>query len=643
MLAQNPANPPPEQTGDQNLNKLSLRELMDVEVTSVSRQPEKLLEVPSAVQVITNEDMHRSGATRIPEALRLADNLDVAQKNSHDWGISARGFNTELANKLLVMIDGRTVYTPLFSGVFWSQQDYLLEDLDRIEVVSGPGGSVWGANAVNGVISILSKSARETQGVYAEAGGGNVLQSFAGARYGGVLAPGVYYRVFGKFINDGHEVLPAGTSFPDSWRRRQGGFRIDSERSAQNTLTLQGDLYGVRDNLPAGEDTSSGRNILARWVHTVSPSSDLELQSYYDHTHIAQPAPPLVINGRVFAPAGLFRDDLDTYDVDFQHRIRSGEKNNLIWGLGYRTTRDVSGNAPSLGFLPEHLTQNLFSGFAQDEVALHRNVFLTIGSKVEHNDYTGFEIEPSIRLQWNWNSEQTFWGAVSRAVRAPSRIDRDLSNGVPPFFVLLTGGRDFSSESVIAWETGWRAKLGSRADASVSLFYNHYQDVRSTSFTPTTLFPLFFANNLEGETHGLEVSTTWQATGSWRLHAGYALLEEHLQVKPGRTDVNNALNEVSDPRQHLSLRSSMDLPHRVGVDLMLRWVGDRPGHNGPTPGTLDGYVDLDARIGWYAAKQVELSLVGQNLLHDHHPEYGFPTAVRAEIRRSMLGRVAWRF
>jgi iron complex outermembrane receptor protein len=626
------------------LKKLSVEQLMDLEVTSVSRGPEKLSGTASAIQVVTGDEIRRSGAASIPEALRLAGNLDVAQKNSHDWGISARGFNTELANKLLVMIDGRTVYTPLFSGVVWDVQDCLLEDIDRIEVISGPGGTLWGANAVNGVINIISRSARDTQGLYVEGAGGSVLRGLGGVRYGGVMAPGVYFRVYGKYSDRGDEVLPGGNSSADSSRKYQGGFRLDAGTSPQNTLTLQGDVYSGRDQLPAGgDDQTSGGNLLGRWAHVFSAESDLSLQLYYDRTHFSEPVPKLAIGTLTLAPAGTFKDDLDTYDLDFQHRFRIGGRSHVVWGFGYRLTRDVVTNAPALAFFPARLNQSLISGFAQDEVPLGKDWSLTFGTKVEHNDYSGLEVEPSVRLQWIATPDQSLWAAVSRAVRRPSRIDRDLSEGAPPYFVLLAGGQGFTSEKVTAYELGHRAHFGPNIATSFSAYYNDYDDVRSTAPNPKTIFPFFFENNLKGETHGFEFTADWQALAGWRLHASYNLLREHLRIKPGQTDINNALNETSDPRQQFSLRSSVDLPHAVEFDTEWRRVDARPGHNGPTPASLPGYFELNARLGWRPLKNLELSVVGQNLLHNHHPEYGLPGPATVEIQRSVYGKVVWRF
>jgi iron complex outermembrane receptor protein len=619
------------------LKQLNVEDLMNIQVTSVSRHPEKLIETASAIQVITQEDIRRSGATSIPEALRLADNLQVAQKGSHDWAVSARGFNTELGNKLLVMIDGRTVYTPLYSGVFWDVQDYLLEDIDRIEVISGPGGALWGANAVNGVINIITKSAADTQGLYAEAGGGSQPQDFAGARYGGALAPGTLFRVYGKYFNRNAEVLANGNSASDAWEQGRGGFRVDSERSAQDRLTVQGDIYGGREGMQTGGTTyTSGDNILARWTHDVSEQSDLSLQSYFDQTHLTDPVAALPFAG---APAGILHDDLTTYDVDFQHRFRLGPANRIVWGVGFRRTHDVVGNAPAVAFFPAVLDHNMYSMFVQDEILVRKNLSFTLGTKLEHYDYTGVEVEPDARLSWKISSDQAVWAAISRAVRTPSRIDRDLSEAAPPYLVVVTGGRNYRSETVMAYELGYRAQLNSRFSTSISGFYNVYDDVRSVSVTPKTIFPYYFANNLAGHNYGLEFSGNYHVLDRWSLHAGYTLLKEQMHVQPGQIDINNARYETADPQHQLSLRSSLNLPGRVELDAGLRWVDTL--HN--TTGTVPSYFELDTRLAWHAGERLELSIVGQNLLHNHHPEYGLSGPMRVEIQRSVYGKLAWRY
>ena len=632
-----------DEVSTSDLKNLSVEDLMNIEVTSVARHPEKLRNAASAIQVITQEDIRRSGATSIPEALRLADNLQVAQKNSHDWAISARGFNTDLANKLLVMIDGRTVYTPLYSGVFWDVQDYLLEDIDRIEVISGPGGALWGANAVNGVINIITKSAKDTQGVYAEAGGGSQPQDFTGLRYGGALDADTAFRVYGKYFNRGAEVLANGDSASDSWRQGRAGFRMDSEPSADDRLTLQGDYYDGRENEQTGGTVAnSGANILGRWTRTVSSESDFSLQGYIDQTHFSDPVAPLTVSGLQFSPAGTLYDDLTTYDVDFQHRFSLGPLGRVVWGLGYRRTHDAVIEAPALGFFPAVLNQNLYSGFVQDEIAVLKNVSFTVGTKLEHNDYTGFEFEPDARLSWALNSSQVLWAAVSRAVRTPSRIDRDLSEGTPPYLILLKGGADFTSEALLAYELGYRVQLNSAFTASVSSFYNQYNDVRSTGFTPATILPLYFANSLEGDTYGLEFSGNYQVTEGWSLHAGYTLLRENLRVKPGEYDLDNALNETADPRGQFSIRSALNLPRRTELSAALRWVDTLHTNNGPTPGTVPSYFELDTRVAWHVNSRLELSISGENLLHNRHTEYGFPDPSRPEIERSAYAKLSWR-
>jgi iron complex outermembrane receptor protein len=627
------------------LKQLSVEQLMDLDVTSVTRYPAKLLDAPSAIQVVTGDEIIRYGATSLPEALQLADNLEVAQKNSHDWAIGARGFNTALDNKLLVMIDGRTVYSPLFSGVFWDVQDVLLADLDRIEVVSGPGGALWGANAVNGVINITTKGAQATPGLYVESGGGGPeLRDFTAARYGGTLAPGVYFRVYGKYTDRGDELTDAGSKADDSWSQDRGGFRLDAGTDGPDTVTLQGDFYHGDENVETGGTAQvSGGNILGRWSHRSPDDSTTSLQAYYDRTTLDDPIPALALGALKLAPAGILTDGLDTYDLDFQRHFALGDANRWVWGLGYRQTRDALVGAPALTFLPSILDQNLFSAFAQDEIALAPAVFLTVGTKVEHNDYTGVELEPNVRLRWNPTPKQMLWTAVSRAVRAPSRTDRDLREAAPPDFLLLEGSSAFVSEKVIAYELGYRAELDAKAAASLSAFYNDYTDVRSTSFTPATVVPLFFANNLEGETHGLEFSGSYQALPGWQLRAGYDLLLENIGVKPGATDINDAHNETADPEHQFSVTSSLDLPGSVTLDVRLRWVGALVINSGATLGTVPSYHELNVRLAWRPVSRLELSLVGQNLLHASHPEYGFPGPGQEEIQRNLYGEAVWRY
>jgi iron complex outermembrane receptor protein len=619
------------------LKRLSLEELMSVEITSVSGYNEKLTDAASAVQVVTGEEIRRSGATTLPEALRLAPNLNVAQKNSHDWGISARGFNTELANKLLVLMDGRTLYTPLFSGVRWDVQDYLLQDLARIEVISGPGSTLWGVNAVNGVINITSKPAADTQGWYVEGLGGVQFGQGFGIRYGGTLTPTAQYRVYAKYTDREGEVFANGLDAPDAWDRAQTGFRIDADTGADTRVTVQGDAYTGTEGFPEGGAASvNGGNLLGRWSRNLADGSDMRLQFYVDHTHLRQPATS------PFAASGFFTDDLDTYNLDFQHHLTLADRHELVWGLGYRLTQDRSISAPSLGFDPANLSQQLFSAFAQDEITLAPNVSATIGTKLEHTSYTGYEVEPGVRLQWKVASDDLLWLAVSRAVRTPSRVDREIRQPSQTI-VVLQGSEDFRSETLIAYEAGYRAQFGSQFYTSFATFYNRYDHIRSARLTPTTIIPIVFANDLEGDTYGFELTANYQPIEWWRLTAGFNLLKEDLRVKTGGTDLNNALNETSDPTHQASLRSSMDLPHEMTFDAQLRWVDTLHNNVVGVVGTVPRYFELDVRWAWQITPHWEFSLVGHNLLHDQHPEFGITGPTRVEIQRSAYAKVAWQY
>ncbi len=634
--------------------KMSLEQLMNLDVTSVSKQPQPYGEAPAAIEVITNDEICRSGASSIPEALQLADNLEVAQKGSHDWSISARGFNTDLSNKLLVLIDGRSVYSPLFSGVFWDAQDYLLEDIDRIEVISGPGGTLWGANAVNGVINITSKSAKDTQGIYVEGGGGYELQNFEAGRFGGQISSDIFYRVYGKYDVRGDEVLSNGNLADDSWTDGQGGFRIDAGNASSENFTLQGDIYYNVENISTGGvEYKNGGNVLGRWTRTFSDDSNMSLQLYYDHSYFNDPVPESFLASFVAAPAGILTDSQDTFDLDFQHHFHLDDHNNFSWGFGYRNTNDVTQAAPGLAFNPSSLDQSLYSVFAQDEIGLLSNLFLTAGSKVEHNDYTGYEFEPSARLKWDLAEGQMLWAAVSRAVRMPSQVDTD-EEGLTPnlkalhITSLIDGSAGFESEVLIAYEMGYRSQLSKNLSTSISTFFNNYTDIRSTGITPTgplKELPFVFQNNLLAQTWGVEWTADYQLLDWWRLHAGYDLLNEDVWVAPGQIDLNKGLNETADPSNQIFVRSSMDLPGNLELDPAFRWI-DSFVYNtgGGAPGTVPSYAELNVRLAWHTTENLEFSVVGQNLLHPYHLEYVISSpAPTEEISRSVYGKVALKF
>ncbi|MCE0499620.1 MAG: TonB-dependent receptor [Methylacidiphilales bacterium] len=660
------ASAPPGDAQSSNVYKnMSLQELMNQNVTSVSGTPQPYGEAPAAIQVITNNDILRSGASSLPEALRLADNLEVAQDNAHDWNISARGFNAMSGDKLLVLIDGRAVYTPILAGVSWDVENVMLEDLDRIEVVSGPGGTLWGANAMNGVINIVSKSAQDTQGWYMEGAGGSELRDAGAIRYGGTLAPDVYYRVYGTYFDRNGEVYTDGAAANDAWSEGRGGFRIDTAGSSDDKYMLEGEYYNGAAGDPSFPSTNeteveSGGHLLGRWTHTFSADSDMSLQVYYDRVNSSTPEPASAFAPTV-VPAGIATEYLDTADVSFQHNIQVGDRNKVTWGAGYRFYHDVADNSPAVEILPATQDLNVFNIFGQDEIKLLDNLFFTLGTKVEHNDFTHFEYEPSARLQWNFTPTQMLWAAVSRAVRTPSIGERSLYEPTglpdaplphPPFppgysypQSLLDGSTSFTSEKLLAYELGYRAQLDSQISGSISTFYNFYSDIRSTSLSSASTLdlPIYLQNNLQGETYGIEVSSDYQMLDWWRWHAGYDYLQEHIHVAPGQIDFTNALNETADPKNQVFLRSSMDLPENMDFDLNGRFIDSLTINNAATAASVPSYFELDARLAWHPTKDLEISIVGQNLLQGQHAEYGFPGPDQVQIERSVYGKIAWHF
>jgi iron complex outermembrane receptor protein len=604
------------------LKKLSVEELMSIEVTSVSRRSEKLYETASAIQVITQEDIHRFGATRLPEALRLATNLEVAQVDAGQWAISARGFNSTSGNKLLVLIDGRTVYSPLFAGMFWDIQDVLLEDVERIEVISGPGGALWGANAVNGVINIITKRASESHGFLAEGGGGKELRGFGSVRYGGAVSSKTNLRVYGKYSERDGAVFANGEDMDSDWNLGQGGFRLDSEPSDADMLTLQGDYYQTETFVAAIRDIvteTKGGNVLGRWSHTFSETSNLSVQFYYDRVHRST--------------TGSFDDILNTYDIDWQHRFLIGERHDIVWGAGYRQVRD-NFESGTLTFVPQHLSLPTYSAFVQDEIALQKErVYLTIGSKVLHNYYTGIEFQPSARMTWKFLSrQQTLWAAVSRAVRTPSRIDRDLS--APGVLVI---NPDFDSEILFAYELGYRIRPHERLSFSLAVYYNDYDDIRSVEkVNPPDPRPVVIANGQEGETYGAELIVDYQPTQWCTLRAGYTTLSMDIWAKPGSNDTSAGASEGADPDHYFTLRASLDLPANFKFFPAFRHVGRLEQMDVPA------YSELDLRLAWQPKQSLELSIAGQNLLHNHHAEFG-REATRNEIERTLYAKILWRF
>lgn len=602
----------------QELKKMSMEELMNLKVTSVSRSPQKLTEVASAIQVITREDIRRSAATNLPEALRLTTNLQVAQLNSYAHIISARGFNTLFSNKLLVMIDGRTVYSPLFAGVFWDAQSVLLEDIERIEVISGPGSTLWGANAVNGVINIITRSAHETQGLYASGAVGTHLRKQGAVRYGGKIGSNFSYRVYAQHADRNNTILPDGQDAADKWRLTQGGFRLDWDLPIANTIMVQGNFYGGTEETIPNSSTLDGQNVLGRWTHTFSEKSELMVQAYFDRTW------------RRDIPSTI-SDELKTYDIEVQHRFNVRKRHTILWGGNYRLMKNHTMNSTQfVGFLPNKRDMNIFSLFIQDEIMLIPDeVIFTIGTKLQHNIFTDFEFQPSARLAWIPAVQHTVWGAVSKAVRTPSRIDVDYhipTTPVAPGDPSVDGGPNFVSEEVIAYELGYRAQPKMNLSLSLAAYYNEYEDLYSVEPLPGTL-TYQIQNGTIGQSWGMELSGTWQLMEKWRLRGGYTYFNKDLDNKPGHSFDHSILGY--DAQHQFLVQSMINLPGNFQLDNVVRYLSELPDR---TP----DYFTFDARLAW-TYKQWELSFIGQNLWEDRHMEWG------SQIPRSFYGKITCRF
>lgn len=601
------------------LKKLSLEELLNIEVTSVSKTTQTLSEVASAIQVITSEDIRRSGAWRLPDALRLAPNLHVARVNSFDWAITSRGFNgasggfATLSNKLLVMIDGRAVYNPLFGGVFWDVQNVLLEDIDRIEVISGPGGTMWGANAVNGVINIMSKEAKYTQGLYATGAAGSFMQDHAAVRYGGQVGEKVFYRVYGQFFDNRNTTYFDTVPYNDKWNMTQGGFRMDYYPSEKNTITLQGDLYVNRAGRPTA-GYMNGQNILGRWTHTFSEKSDLSVQVYFDRTH------------RQFTSNG-FTDEVKTYDLDLQHRFKIGKRQTIVWGGGYRYLNDrVDRGTVAAFFTPIHHL-HLITFLVQDQITLvPEKLELTLGTKLLGNYYSGFEYQPSGRIAFTPHKRHTLWAAVSRAIRGPSRFDEE-----------LTPDYNFQSEKVLSYELGYRVSPVDKITISLATFYNQYTDVRSLSTRPVEAPLSVFGNQQEVKSWGVELFASYWITDWWRLRTGYTYFgKEFTAVNPALVAPGSEAFEGYDPKHQVFLQSILDIKDMFEIDIVARVVDSLPASIFTLDRNVPLYGSMDVRVA-YKYKRFEFSLVGQDILARKHQEFQL-----IEIPWSIYGRITVR-
>ncbi len=642
-----------------DVTAISLEDLMNLKITSVSKREQTLSVAAAAVFVITQDDIRRSGARNIPEALLLAPGLQVARIDENKWAVASRGFNGRFTNKLLVLIDGRSVYTPLYSGVYWNVQDLMLEDVDRIEVIRGPGATLWGANAVNGVINIMTKEAAATRGGLVATQGGTALMGSGGVRYGGTMGDNTSYRVYAKYFKWDSATDATGRDAFDGWNTARLGFRADGRMSETDRFTIQGDIYrgdygetltGPLLEAPytttfRNDGRFTGGNVLGRWTHTFERSRT-SLQVYFDRANNAA--------------TSLLDHHLNTVDVDFQHDISISPTHNWIWGVGFRSTHDDATAGTYVRLNPNERTWNLFSAFAQDEFTLFaERLRVTLGSKLERNDFTGFEFEPNGRALWNVSPTQSIWGAVSRAVRTPARTEQDMlldaavleptadSFGLP-VRVSVLGDRGFKSENMRAYESGYRLYRG-RTSVDVVAFYNSYRNLLSaepeTPSLVTTgpsmhlLAPLVAANKMSGATYGSEVFAEWRPVAGVRLNGAYTYLRMDISRDADSLDVSSMDPDGASPRHQYYVRSAFDFARNVQQDVIVRWVDGLDGLAVPS------YYSLDARLGWSPTPRLHLSIAGQNLTNNQHIEFrpDFIATTPTVVKRTYQIRAQWTF
>ncbi len=608
------------------LKKMSVEDLLAQNVESVSRKPETLSEAASSVFLIPGQAATTIGATSLPEVLRLATNLFVAESSSSTWAVNARGFvrSNSYSNKLLVMIDGRTVYSPLFSNVFWDSTSVFLPDLDRIEVISGPAGSTWGANAVNGVINIATKSARDTLGGLLSVNAGNEAQSF-GARYGVPVGPDGALRVYAQATKFEPTLDTNGHNDDlDPWKSVQGGFRSDWGAAATGEFTVQGDVFSGRyQNGAAPESAADSGNLLARWSRDLSPDSHLWLRAYEDYSKRDT--------------QGAINEISRTSDFEFQHRLGFADTQELLWGANYRFMSDSIDHTLGFAILPPKLDFALGSVFAQHQIEFASDALrLTTGLRLEHNHFSGWEYEPSVRLAWQ-RSRQTAWLAFSRATRIPSRLDTGFYfPETPPY--IAAGGPDFQSEVLLAYEAGWRVHPTKTLSVTTTFYYSDYSNLRTTQLST----PIIIANGAEGDSYGMEVFVDWDVRPWWRMRVGGFSIDQNTHLKPGRTDSERGIPEASFPDYEFQFRNSFNLGNAVTFWTSLRHVDAVPGYDIGVYTVVPAYTELDASLTWRVNAQIEFTLSGRNLLHASHPEIG-STAIRREIPRTVQGSVRWGF
>lgn len=642
---------------------LSMEDLLNIEVTSVSKRPQSLQDASAAIFVITGEDLHRLGVTSIPDALRLVPGLHVGRIDSNKWAVTSRGFNGRFSNKLLVLVDGRNVYTTVFSGVYWEIQDPMIADIERIEIIRGPGSTLWGANAVNGVINIITKHAADTQGGLAVIGAGDVEKGFAGLRWGTELADGTYAKVYGKAFSRGEFTLPDGQDAGDDWSMFRGGFQLNSQRTSSEALSFQGDIYNGLINqqtvLPSlappftrllddDEAKVSGGHLLGRMVRTLSPNSEISFQVYFD---------------RAVRKEALADQSTSQMDYDFQHQLTTSN-HMFVWGLGYRFINDVVREHEAYIKTDGKKSFNLFSAFIQDEISLvDDHLAMTLGTKFEHNDFTGLEVQPSLRFIWRANNAHRVWAAVSRAVRTPMRAEDEFEvlamvippnspvNPAPlPVGVMIIGSEDFESEDLLSYELGYRFAHSSFS-LDVTAFYNDYTSLQNNErgdpevrYWEDPMFvaqPTIFNNDAASKVYGAELAVAWQSKSWLRWDLAYS----YLTADDSSLEITELSSEKS-PEHMLSLVFDLQPASALSLSAALRYVDEciARGVHSPEERTVPSYTSLDARIGWNFNADWELSLVGQNLLEESHLEYIAESfTLTTEVPRSFYVKLQWEF
>jgi len=638
-----------------DLTEMSIEDLMNMEITSVAKKAQRLSDAAAAIFVVTSEDIRRSGATCIPDLLRMVPGLEVARIDANKWAITSRGFNGRFSTKLLVLMDGRTVYSPIYSGVFWDEQDTLLEDVERIEVIRGPGATMWGANAVNGVINIITKNSKDTQGGILSAGAGTEEKGFGSVRYGSKTGTGVTYRVYAKYFNKDDGVYSNGEEAADGWNAGRTGFRVDYMKSGSDSFTIQGDYFYAREGqtdtiysldppYSSVEDTKTrfrGGNIIGKWIHDEST-----VQFYYDRDDRTAETYDLVCHN---------------FDFDFLSRAPLGDSHEITWGLGYRFSQDNVESTFTTGIYPSFRSYSLANAFIQDEISLAKDVLsLTIGSKFEHNSFTGYEVQPGVKLMWTPNERNSLWLSVARAVRTPSRAEDDGSvttavippgsyyPGQPLTSVTFRGNHDFESEELLAYEMGYRVIPVDRLSIDIAAFYNVYDELRTVEpggqgfeTLPEPHAVLYYEadNKMDGYSYGAEAALDMKVMDWWRLQPSYTYIQMHLT--PYSSSQYNKSTQYDDdvPKHQVGVRSLMNLRENVDFDLWYRYVDELTRQNVPS------YSTLDARIAWRPDVNLELSLVGQNLLEARHLEFRpeIMGVAPTEVERSVYAKVAWKF